>query len=383
MTCHPDHCLCKADIKLWLFSKKKWSRSLDVEDSKVKVFWDLADARFSVEPEPVEGFYVVVVFYLELALLLDDMKKDAYRKTRASQLTMNAPFMARREHIYGKKIHSAKAQFCDNGQFNHISIECDTVSVKDLCLKIRVDKKPMMQVKRLAWKDDEFDESSSRLDPLKFDDRKSITLRRSKLVKWFMEPFFDDLIFECFMWLGIGKTEYGTLSYRMCIVSDSPPKEEEFMEWLQKEDRNGACIPTQQEVLGKKEAIQEAYNFEYSAATVQQMLRDKSVVRHPINIVAEKDRLRSELSMALSRRNEAKAERMRVKQKNLQRRPQPESKDNKVANLESMNWKNRADNFKNALELKLVNISLKAGESGYDPFLRRWTRSRNYYASKP
>jgi hypothetical protein len=152
MTCHPDHCLCKANIKLWLFSKKKWSRSLDVEDSKVKVFWDLADARFSVEPEPVEGFYVVVVFYLELALLLDDMKKDAYRKTRASQLTMNAPFMARREHIYGKKIHSAKAQFCDNGQFNHISIECDTVSVKDLCLKIRVDKKPMMQVKRLAWK---------------------------------------------------------------------------------------------------------------------------------------------------------------------------------------------------------------------------------------
>jgi RNA polymerase-associated protein RTF1 len=169
----------------------------------------------------------------------------------------------------------------------------------------------------------------------------------------------------------------------MTQVSDSPPKEEEFMEWLQKEDRNGACIPTQQEVLGKKEAIQEAYNFEYSAATVQQMLRDKSVVRHPINIVAEKDRLRSELSMALSRRNEAKAERMRVKQKNLQRRPQPESKDNKVANLESMNWKNRADNFKNALELKLVNISLKAGESGYDPFLRRWTRSRNYYASKP
>jgi RNA polymerase-associated protein RTF1 len=169
----------------------------------------------------------------------------------------------------------------------------------------------------------------------------------------------------------------------MTQVSDSPPKEEEFMEWLQKEDRNGARIPTQQEVLGKKEAIQEAYNFEYSAATVQQMLRDKSVVRHPINIVAEKDRLRSELSMALSRRNEAKAERMRVKQKNLQRRPQPESKDNKVANLESMNWKNRADNFKNALELKLVNISLKAGESGYDPFLRRWTRSRNYYASKP
>jgi RNA polymerase-associated protein RTF1 len=259
----------------------------------------------------------------------------------------------KREHIYGNKIYSTKAQFCDNGQFHHISIECDTVGVKDPCLEIRVDKNPVMQVKHLAWKfrtgsppsdgsndgddrgrlndyrmivddrrDDEFDESSSRLDPLKFDDEKSITLRRSKLVKCFMEPFFDDLIYGCFMWLCIGKTESGTPSYRMCIVrnvdasdpdqnyklesyltckylnvvwdseaivarwqmtqvSDSPPNEEEFMEWLQKEDRNGARIPTQQEVLDKKEAIQEAYNCVYSAPTVQQMLREKSVVRRP------------------------------------------------------------------------------------------------------
>jgi RNA polymerase-associated protein RTF1 len=115
------------------------------------------------------------------------------------------------------------------------------------------------------------------------------------------------------MWLGIGKTEFGASSYRMCIVRsvdasdldrnyklesyltckypnvvwaseanaarwqmtqvlDSPPNEEEFMEWLQKEDR----IPTQQEVLDKKEAIQEAYNFVYSTITVQQMLREIS-----------------------------------------------------------------------------------------------------------
>jgi RNA polymerase-associated protein RTF1 len=43
-------------------------------------------------------------------------------------------------------------------------------------------------------RDDEFDESPNRIDPLKFDDVKSITLRRSKLVKWFMEPFFEDLV---------------------------------------------------------------------------------------------------------------------------------------------------------------------------------------------
>ena len=67
--------------------------------------------------------------------------------------------------------------------------------------------------------------------------------------------------------------------------------------------------------------------------------------------------------MALSRRNEHEAERIRAKLKNLQNRAQPVSKDNKAAKLEAMNRKNRADNFKNTSKLKPVNISLKAGES--------------------
>uniref|UniRef100_A0A453K284 Plus3 domain-containing protein n=1 Tax=Aegilops tauschii subsp. strangulata TaxID=200361 RepID=A0A453K284_AEGTS len=198
-------------------------------------------------------------------------------------------------------------------------------------------------------RDDEFDESPSRLDPLKFDDVKSITLRRSKLVKWFMEPFFEDLVSGCFVRLGIGKTKSGTPKYRLCIVrnvdandpdrqyklesyetckylnvvwdneanaarwqmtqvSDSPVLEEEFKEWLQEAEKNGVRIPTRQEVLEKKEDI---------------------------------------------------------------------------IKLEEMNRKNRAENFKNASEMKAVNTSLKAGEAGYDPFSRRWTRSRNYYAAKP
>ncbi|XP_062204132.1 protein RTF1 homolog [Phragmites australis] len=274
-------------------------------------------------------------------------------------------------------------------------------------------------------RDDEFDESPSRLDPLKFDDVKSITLRRSKLVKWFMEPFFEELISGCFVRLGIGKTKSGIPKYRLCIVrnvdasdpdrqyklesyttckylnvvwdseanaarwqmtqvSDSPPQEEEFKEWLQEAEKNGVRIPTRQEVLEKKEAIQKAYTFVYSAATVQQMLQEKkSAVRRPINVAAEKDRLRNELEMALSRRDEAAAGRIRAKLNQLQKMSQPMSNNVKAAKLEAMNKKNRADNFKNASELKPVNTSLKAGEAGYDPFSRRWTRSRNYYAAKP
>ncbi|PAN21224.1 hypothetical protein PAHAL_3G451100 [Panicum hallii] len=273
-------------------------------------------------------------------------------------------------------------------------------------------------------RDDEFDESPSRLDPLKFDDVKSITLRRSKLVKWFMEPFFEDLMSGCFVRLGIGKTKNGTPRYRLCIVrnvdasdpdrkyklenyttckylnvvwdseanaarwqmtqvSDSLPNEEEFKEWLQEAEKNGVRIPTRQEVLEKKDSIQEAYNFVYSAGTVKKMLQEKSAVRRPINVAAEKDRLRNELEMALSRRNEAEAERIRAKLNSLQNMSQPMSKNEKAAKLEAMNRKNRAENFKNASELKPVNTSLKAGEAGYDPFSRRWTRSRNYYAAKP
>uniref|UniRef100_A0A0D9XZZ1 Plus3 domain-containing protein n=1 Tax=Leersia perrieri TaxID=77586 RepID=A0A0D9XZZ1_9ORYZ len=274
-------------------------------------------------------------------------------------------------------------------------------------------------------RDDEFDESPSRLDPLKFEDIKSITLRRSKLVKWFMEPFFEDLVCGCFVRLGIGKTKSGTPQYRLCIVrnvdasdpdrkyklegyttckylnvvydseanaarwqmtqvSDSFPNEDEFKLWLQGAEKNGLRIPTRQEVMEKKEAIQEAYNFVYSAKTVQKMLQEKkSAVRRPINVAAEKDRLRNELDMALARRDETEAERIRTKLNQLQQQSKPMSNNEKAAKLEAMNKKNRAENFKNASEMKPVNTSLKAGEAGYDPFSRRWTRSRNYYAAKP
>uniref|UniRef100_J3NDX1 Plus3 domain-containing protein n=1 Tax=Oryza brachyantha TaxID=4533 RepID=J3NDX1_ORYBR len=274
-------------------------------------------------------------------------------------------------------------------------------------------------------RDDEFDESPSRLDPLKFDDVKSITLRRSKLVKWFMEPFFEDLVSGCFVRLGIGKTKSGIPQYRLCIVrnvdandpdrhyklegyttckylnvvwdnettaarwqmtqvSDSFPTEDEFKQWLQGAEKNGVRIPTRQEVLEKKEAIQKAYTFVYSADTVKKMLREKkSAVRRPINVAAEKDRLRNELEMSLARRDEAEAERIRTKLNQLQNMSQPMSNNVKAAKLEAMNRKNRADNFKNASEMKPVNTSLKAGEAAYDPFSRRWTRSRNYYAAKP
>ncbi|URD72561.1 Plus-3 domain containing protein [Musa troglodytarum] len=270
------------------------------------------------------------------------------------------------------------------------------------------------------------DLSPSRLDAPKFEDVKNITIRRSKLVKWFMEPFFEELISGCFVRLGIGKTRSGKPKYKLCLVrnvdatdpgkhyklehyttykwlnciwgsdssaarwqmamvSDSPPLEDEFNEWKWQVENDGGRMPTHQEILDKKEEIQKINNFVYSAATVKQMLLEKkSASLRPVNIAAEKDRLRKEMEVAQSRRDEAEVERIRARLKELEDISRKTKQvDEKAVRLAEMNRRNRAENFKNASELKPVNTSLKAGEAGYDPFSRRWTRSMNYYVSKP
>ena len=128
-----------------------------------------------------------------------------------------------------------------------------------------------------------------------FQDIKEITIRRSKLAKWFMEPFFEELIVGCFVRVGIGRSKTGPI-YRLCMVknvdasepdrqyklenkttykylnvvwgnessaarwqmamvSDSAPIEEEFKQWVKEVDCSGVRMPSKQDVLEKKQAI--------------------------------------------------------------------------------------------------------------------------------
>lgn len=269
---------------------------------------------------------------------------------------------------------------------------------------------------------DSDDEKTSTV--LSFEDVKEITMRRSKLAKWLMEPFFDELIVGCFVRVGIGKSKSGPI-YRLCIVrnvdaadpdrqyklenkmthkylnvvwgnensaarwqmamvSDSPPVKEEFDQLVREVERSGGRMPSKQDVLEKKEAIEKTNLFVYSAETVKQMLQEKkSVTRRPLNVAAEKDRLRREMGVAQMKHDEAEVERIKARLQELEASRQVQANDSKAVRLAEMNRKNRVENFKNASELKAVNAGLKAGEAGYDPFSRRWTRSRNYYVSKP
>jgi len=257
-----------------------------------------------------------------------------------------------------------------------------------------------------------------------FEDIQEITIPRSKLTKWFMEPFFEELIVGCFVRVGIGRSKTGPI-YRLCMVknvdasdpdrlykldnkttykylnvvwgnetsaarwqmamvSDSPPLEEEFKQWVKEVERSGGRMLKRLDVVEKKQAIQKINNFVYSAATVKQMLEEKkSLSRRPLNVAAEKDRLKRELEIAESKNDAAGVEKIQTKLQELEESRKSREKDAKALRLSEMNRKNRFENFKNASDLKPVNKALKAGEAGYDPFSRRWTRSRNYYNSKP
>ncbi|CAL9237983.1 unnamed protein product [Arabidopsis halleri] len=267
------------------------------------------------------------------------------------------------------------------------------------------------------------DSDDDRSDVPTFEDVKEITIRRSKLAKWLMEPFFEELIVGCFVRVGIGRSKSGPI-YRLCwvknvdatdpdktyklenktthkylnvvwgnetsaarwqmaMISDGHPLEEEYRQWIREVERTNGRMPTKQDISEKKEAIQRINSFVYSAETVKQMLQEKkSASVRPMNVAAEKDRLRKELEIAQSKNDEAGVERIKTKIKQLDASRNKKGVDKKALKLAEMNKKNRAENFKNASEVKSISASLKAGEAGYDPFSRRWTRSSNYYNGK-
>ncbi|KAF7007916.1 hypothetical protein CFC21_022798 [Triticum aestivum] len=145
-------CLCKTEIKPWLFSKRKGSKAMEVDGGALDILWDLSSAKFAGGPEPLQGYYVALIFDLEAVLVLGDMPRVGDHKASSDALPCDAAMIARKEHTYGKKVYCTKARFSDIGQHHHITIECDTSGTKDPSLEIRIGKKRVLQVKRLAWK---------------------------------------------------------------------------------------------------------------------------------------------------------------------------------------------------------------------------------------
>ncbi|KAL8188880.1 hypothetical protein R6Q57_029635 [Mikania cordata] len=141
--------LSRVDVKPSLFSKRKGSKYIEVDFITIDVSWDLTNAKFGSSPEPIEGFYVGLVCKGEIVLLIGDLRKDIFKKTKS--LT-NSLRLLKREHLFGKNVYATKVQFKDHGQVHDLRIECDTFELDDPRLVVRMDSKMVMQVKHLVWK---------------------------------------------------------------------------------------------------------------------------------------------------------------------------------------------------------------------------------------
>ncbi|WCJ32565.1 hypothetical protein M5689_013982 [Euphorbia peplus] len=104
-----NHSTCKIDLKAWQFWGKKGLKSFPVGEKRVDVFWDFRQAKFSNNPEPSSDYYVALVQEDEVVLVVGDMKKEAYKRTKKRPALEEAYLLCKKEYIYGKKVFSTKA----------------------------------------------------------------------------------------------------------------------------------------------------------------------------------------------------------------------------------------------------------------------------------
>ncbi|KAH7442731.1 hypothetical protein KP509_03G101500 [Ceratopteris richardii] len=147
-----SHCMCTIDIKPWLFWGKQGSKAVNVEGKKMQVFWNLASAKYMYGPEPQEGFYVAIVCEQEIILFLGDMHQEALRKLKFTPSQMACTLLSKKEHLFGRKVYSTKAQFGEKGMTHDIAIECHTEDSIEPQLCIRVDEQTVVEVQHLTWK---------------------------------------------------------------------------------------------------------------------------------------------------------------------------------------------------------------------------------------
>nr|GFB70387.1 hypothetical protein [Tanacetum cinerariifolium] len=84
-----NHCLCKVEIKPWLFSKRRGFKNLEVGSKFIDIYWDLSYAKFGSSPEPIEGFYFAIAnaqfillhyhsYLVNYTILVDGLPVEVY-----------------------------------------------------------------------------------------------------------------------------------------------------------------------------------------------------------------------------------------------------------------------------------------------------------------
>ncbi|MCL7039492.1 hypothetical protein MKW94_022859 [Papaver nudicaule] len=153
-----NHQTFKINTNSRIFRKKKGNKLFEAAGgSKIDAFWDLSTARYDSGPDPVDGFYVVIVVDSKYGLLLGDSidEETITKKFKTSSISFTQfSLISRRECFSGNTHYSTKAQFCDNGAEHDILIRCgneDESGYKYPVLSVCIDNKKVIRVKKLQW----------------------------------------------------------------------------------------------------------------------------------------------------------------------------------------------------------------------------------------
>lgn len=138
--------------------RQRGSDSFETAGLKAAVSWDLRRARFDNSgPEPVSGFYLAVLVNSELSLMLGDMGQEFEVKKCVSDFRVpEFSLFSRGERFSGDGVFSTRAKFSEAGTSHEIVIkfcgeERTTSPWKHPFLSVCVDKKSVIEVKRLQW----------------------------------------------------------------------------------------------------------------------------------------------------------------------------------------------------------------------------------------
>ncbi|KAK1429672.1 hypothetical protein QVD17_11886 [Tagetes erecta] len=142
-------------LKPLMFWNRHGSKKLQISTNKtdfIQIHYDLSRAKFGSGPEPVSGYYIAATVSGQMTLLIGDLPKQAYSKTKSTQSNKSQITILRREHISGitNKKYTTKATF--RGKTREITIDCTRVAGEDSRLYFSVDNKRVLVVKHLQWK---------------------------------------------------------------------------------------------------------------------------------------------------------------------------------------------------------------------------------------
>ncbi|CAI5517211.1 unnamed protein product [Closterium sp. Naga37s-1] len=173
--------------------------------------------------------------------------------------------------------------------------------------------------------------------------------------------------------------------WQMARVSDKAATTQEILQLFREIERAHLHRVTKAAVQEKKAELESVRGYVYSAEVVASMLREKrAAAAKPKLVVMERERVRLDIAAAEQRGDLGAVEQLKAELEKLERIGEDKGEANKgrrEVDLARMNKRNRQENFRTATNAPAGATETKTGEAAVDPFIRRWTRSQNYYKS--